>query len=495
MSVRTGSVATGQEQVLRRRMRRTWPQRLLIAFGILTSLSLVLGAGGLAYGLNRFKSITFIPVPNLTASTPGKPTNWLLVGSDSRAGISKGDPNSGAFLGEGDSGARTDTIILARVDPANKTVDLLSIPRDLWVPIAGTGQKSRINSAFNGTGGQQRLIQTVQDTLGVQINNYAEVNFNGFADLVNAVGGVPIYFSNAVRDDNSGLFVKSPGCVTLDGVQAVAFVRSRHLEYQENGKWKEDVTSDIGREARQQFIITRLADIAKSKLDLSNIGTVNRLLTVGGRNLSFDNSVTPEKLFNLGKTFGAVGSAGIRRHSLTVTPFTTAGGADVLNLDDDGSLDEINVFRDHPTETRIPPSTETVARAGFTVDVLNGAGTAKLAAKASQDLKTAGFTVGTSGDSRLGTAHTTVRYPKTLAAAAATVGGAMVYGPRYQLDDTVTNVTVVLGSDYKGVNPPPAPGKATTTTSTAPAVSDLGTSADNPVGVGPGPAGTACAAA
>lgn len=510
MSVRTGTVTAGQEQVLRRRIRRTWPQRLLLTFGILTTLSLVAAAGGLAYGLDRYKSISFIKVPDLQPSAPGKPTNWLLVGSDTRAGISKGDPNSGAFLGEGDSGARTDTIILARVDPANKTVDLLSIPRDLWVPIAGTGQKGRINSAYNGPGGQQRLIQTVQNVLGVQINNYAEVNFVGFADLVNAVGGVPIYFSNPVRDDNSGLVVKTAGCITLDGTQAVAFVRSRHLEYFENGKWKDDPTSDIGREARQQFIIQRLADIAKSKLDLTNVGTINRLLTVGGRNLTFDNSASADKILKLGQTFGQVGSQGINRHGLSVTPFTTAGGADVLDLNLDESMDTINLFRDRPVQAPSvkPPSAETVARASFTVDVVNGVGTAKLGAKAAQDLKTAGFTVGTVGDLKAtdtrttattaaAPAHTVIHYPESLAAAANTLGSAVSAAPRYQLDNTITNLQLVLGSDFKTVAPPPAPGKASTST-TAPSTgssNELGSAADNPIGVGPGPAGTACAAA
>ena len=472
----------------RRRLRRTWPQRLLLTFGVFTTLSLLMAAGGLAYGLSRYKSITFVSVPEVQPAPPGEPVNWLLVGFDSRDGIDANDPNAGAFLGEKVTGKRTDTMILARVNPKDRTVDLLSIPRDLWVPIAGTNERGRINSAFNGDGGEDRLVSTVEKTLGIQVNNYAEINFVGFQSIIDSVGGVPIYFQTPVRDTHSGLDIKAAGCQTLNGSDSLAFVRSRYLEYFDKGTWHDDGTGDLGRTARQQYLMARLADIASSKLDMTNLVTIDHLLSVGGRNLTLDDSASPTKLFSLARTFAGVGSEGIHRHALPVTPRVTAGGADVLDLNTSEAQPTLDIFRGKtPVDATVPPSTETVPRNSFTVDVSNGAKIARLGSKSAADLKTAGFKVGTVGDAQTGVDHTVIRYPSTLAAGASVLGTSLSTGPTYQLDNTLTNVQLVLGPDYKGVGPASA--------TTAPAAPAMPAEGENIVGVIPipGPPGTACA--
>jgi LCP family protein required for cell wall assembly len=142
---------------------------------------------------------------------------------------------------------------------------LLSSPRDLWVDISGTGKKSRINSAYQS--GPATLIQTVQEALGIPVHHYVEVDFEGFKSLVNAVGGVQVCFLTPARDTHTGLNIAGPGCYLLDGVQGLAYARSRYYETYENGIWVRDGTSDLGRMKRQQqFVNTALqAAIAKIK--------------------------------------------------------------------------------------------------------------------------------------------------------------------------------------------------------------------------------------
>ena len=95
--------------------------------------------------------------------------------------------------------------MIMRVDPTNDSVNLLSLPRDLWVPIADTGESQRINTAYSADDGPQRLIDTIQQDFGIPINHYLEVDFAGFKGVVDAIGGVPMYFDSPMRDDNSGL--------------------------------------------------------------------------------------------------------------------------------------------------------------------------------------------------------------------------------------------------------------------------------------------------
>ncbi len=498
MSTRFESGMQRPPTATRTKPRRTWGQRFLIGFGFTASLSLVVAALGLTYTLNRYRSITFLKVPTVESAPPGEPVNWLLVGSDSREGIDPSDPNSGAFLGEKVNGKRTDTIMLARIDPANHMVDLLSIPRDLWVPISGTGENSRINSAFNGEtgGGEERLVSTVEDVLGVQVNNYAEVNFVGFQQIIDSLGGVPIYFSTPVRDTHSGLDIKTPGCHVLDGSQSLAFARSRYLEYQQNGKWKSDITSDLGRSARQQYLITRIADLSKQSLDLTSLGTINDILTIGGRNLVIDDGASAKELYNLARTFSGVGSEGIRRHALPVDGFVTGGGADVLRLNDAEAQATLDIFRGRvPVDPTQPPSTDTVAKDSFALDVQNGAGIGGLATTSAADLEAAGFQIGKIDNAETPATFTTVRYPSRLAAGASVLGTSLAVAPHYEQDNTLKNVQLVLGPDYDGLG---TGTPASPTTTAAPAITTPPPTPENEniVGIvpGPGPAGTPCAA-
>ena len=99
---------------------------------------------------------------------------------------------------------------IGRIDPDEQTANVLSLPRDLWIPISDTGKKARINSAH--ARGEQVLIDTIQDNFGIAINHYVEIDFVGFERLVDAVGGIPLWFEDPVRDTHTGLSVTEPGC-------------------------------------------------------------------------------------------------------------------------------------------------------------------------------------------------------------------------------------------------------------------------------------------
>ncbi len=157
--------------------------------------------------------------PGRVADTPG--TNWLIVGTDSREGLSA-EQKKNLATGDAD-GARTDTIMMAHLPLSGKPM-LISIPRDMYVPIPGMGSH-KINSAFNN-GGPKLLVQTVEQFTGVRIDHYAEIGFGGFDSVVDAVGGVTMCLDQPLRDPKAGLRLPA-GCQKLNGAQALGLVRTR----------------------------------------------------------------------------------------------------------------------------------------------------------------------------------------------------------------------------------------------------------------------------
>lgn len=245
----------------------------------------VLLVGGLfAFGWWEFSKIDKVDVGRVLSPQTGAGTNYLVVGTDTREGISKDDPNAGAFLAGPAEGSRTDTIMLLRVESGKST--LVSIPRDLWVKNPRTGQFGRINSVFQD--GPTELIRAVQN-LGIPVHHYLEINFVSFAGLVDAVGGIDVDFPNPTRDRNSGLDIPTAGSHHLDGVQGLAYVRSRHYEQLVDGKWQEDPTADLGRVQRQRvFLSTLVGRIGSTR----NPVTLVRLASSLSAGVRIDNTLT-----------------------------------------------------------------------------------------------------------------------------------------------------------------------------------------------------------
>ena len=151
-----------------RPLRRTAAQRGIIGLGAVVAV-LCLVAAGAVFAVNR----KFDLIPRLSAdtrldeATDDEPKNYLVVGSDSREGLDADAGDAGAYFGgdETPEGRRADVIMIVRVDPEGERLDILSLQRDLWVPIAGTGGNQRINTAY--TGGAQQLIDTIRDDFGL----------------------------------------------------------------------------------------------------------------------------------------------------------------------------------------------------------------------------------------------------------------------------------------------------------------------------------------
>ena len=189
--------------------------------------------------------------------------NFLLVGSDSRAGADPNDPDYGNVGGEGDvQGRRSDTLIVVNVEKSSGIISLLSIPRDLWVTIGDSENTERINVAYRE--GAPVVVRTVTRALGIPIHHYLEIDFQGFKDLVDAVGGVTVCVEWPTRDRNTGLYIK-PGCKNLNGVQSLAYARSRYFEEKVDGQWRIDGTSDIGRGKRQRLFTALLMQTAVNR--------------------------------------------------------------------------------------------------------------------------------------------------------------------------------------------------------------------------------------
>ncbi|MFD2798666.1 LCP family protein, partial [Prauserella oleivorans] len=210
-------------------------------------------------------------------------TNWLIVGSDSRAGL---DAEQQEKLVTGDTGGqRTDTIMLAHIPDNDTAPTLLSLPRDSVVEIPGHGS-GKINSAFS-LGGAPLLAQTVEQATGLRIDHYAEIGFGGFANIVDAMGGVEMDIPQEMRDSKTGITIPA-GRQTLDGAQALGFVRMRYSDATPR--------SDLDRVANQRRFIGEMVSQMASPSTLLNPFDVVPLLAEAPDALTID---TGDHLHNL----------------------------------------------------------------------------------------------------------------------------------------------------------------------------------------------------
>ncbi len=399
------------------------------------------------FGL-RFSQIDRVSDLEIAAAKAGEPANYLLVGTDSRAGL---DPDMAGFNDDNESGCDcTDTIMVLRVDPKEQQAQILSFPRDLWLPISGTGRSARINSAHQH--GEQALIDTIQDNFGITINHYVEIDFVGFERLVNAVGGIPMWFDAPVRDKHTGLSVPKAECQVLDGDQARKFVRSRYLEYKgDDGKWHSDPTADFGRITRQQIFIRRAISKAVGQ-GLTNPVTLNELVSAGVENVRLDPGLDAGDLLDLGRQFANFDAQELVGYAIPSEGFRTSGGAAVQRPLMREAEPILNIFRGLPPGTISPPSIDVI--------VLNGSGVQGQAADAAGALETIGFVV-TDVDSYRGgvVPRTTVFYgdggemTARRVARHITGGAGLAYDPDLEPYEAV----LVTGADFTTIHDQPAP--------------------------------------
>ena len=202
-------------------------------------------------------------IPSDSQVQPGEGTNVLLVGSDSRAGLTSEQAKKLRTGGSDIPGKRTDSIMLLHI-PGSGEPTLVSLPRDTYVDIPGH-RANKINAAF--TFGPKVLVQTVENVTGLRIDHYMEIGFGGFAGVVNSVGGVEMCLPKAINDPFAHIDLPA-GCQNLKGADALGYVRSRHT----------DATSDLARVKRQREFLSALT---KKVASPSNLVLPWKLKSVG----------------------------------------------------------------------------------------------------------------------------------------------------------------------------------------------------------------------
>ncbi|MDQ2725358.1 MAG: LCP family protein [Actinomycetota bacterium] len=264
----------------KRRPYRHWTRRLLVGANVFVALCLVSTGTVYAYVQSKVGSIKTQPAPHLTKPPGHSPDssaglaseNILLIGNQTRAGLGTTIYGSPTDL----AGSLSDVIMVLHLDPSKQSASILSIPRDLFVPQpAGSpvGPYQKIDAALNdGAKGPDNLVQAITSDLGIPINHFVELNFNGFQGTVNAVGGINMNFPEPVYDSYSGLNIKTTGCQHLNGAEALALVRARHLQYDPPGvspgnhsAWPYDPESDLSRIVRDHAFVRELVSTAMSQ--------------------------------------------------------------------------------------------------------------------------------------------------------------------------------------------------------------------------------------
>jgi LCP family protein required for cell wall assembly len=430
--------------------------------------------GGLVYSKWRLSQIKTVNAKHLVkVASAGAPFTILLVGSDSRQFVDDQSEANQFGTSSDAGGQRSDVTIVARVVPATKKVLLMSIPRDLWVDIpgdeSGVSGYNRINAAFNN--GPDLLIQTIETDLGIPINYYAEVGFPGFASIVNALGGIYMNFPDKVYDDYSQLKITQTGCQLINGSQALALVRSRHLYYLPAGDnyYQYDGESDFSRIQRQDAFFR--AVITRAHEQVTNPLALNSFVGAATSDITVDPTLKSQ-LLSLAEHFSTASVNSLQTETLPTTETQNSAG-DVLDEAqpyDDQMIEQFLNFGSQsvPATTTTTPSTvPSVSHSEISVTVLNGAGISKLASRTAAELTSVGYKITSVGDAPASDyVKSLIEYgpdgqkaEKTLAAS--------VQGGTVSLENatlTGDNLVLIAGSTITGIGGAAAP----TTTTTIP---------------------------
>ena len=406
-------------------------------------------------------------------------TDILLVGIDSRTDA-HGDPLPQAELNALDAGpdtgtVNTDTLILVRIPASTSApVTAISIPRDSYVDIPGYGTH-KINSAYaravatahdklaaagvtgaalatqEDQAGRKELIRTVEQLTGASVDHYAELNLVGFADMTQAVGGVQVCLNAPAHDTYSGVDLPA-GEQTIEGPQALAFVRQRH------GLPR----GDLDRIVRQQAFLASLTHQVLSAGTLADPSTLTGLIDAVDRYVVIDPG-WDLLTFASGMQGRAGGDIRFRTIPTGSLALKTPADGDAVQVDPAAVRAFVAGVSAPPTSSASPSNP--LADAGATVDVENGTSRSGLGAGVARSLAAAGMVLGPAVTT-VATTRSIVRAGPGTDATAAQVASDL--GGLPHVDDSALpagHVEVVLGHDFKG---PTGPTAASTTTTTTP---------------------------
>ncbi|MEV4616480.1 LCP family protein [Kitasatospora sp. NPDC049258] len=308
-----------------RRRRRT---RRVLIWTLATLLVMVGGGiGGIYWTAEHYaSSVERIPgaFPSVPESAqpkpvPGTGTTFLLVGLDARSDVpTTGGQAKAPAWKEGAS--RSDTMMLMHLSADRKSVSLVSIARDTWVPVPGHGM-AKINAAYSW-GGPPLMVDTVQKLTGIRIDHIAVIDWNGFKKLTDAVGGVDITIPQTIEAKGDAReWLK--GTHHMSGEQALLYVRERHGL--PNG--------DLDRTKRQQNFLRALMIQTMNAGTLGNPGRLTGLLQAVGDVVSVDDRLSNSDLYDLGWSLRDVRPDDVRFMNAPFGGFDNIGGQDVVKLD------------------------------------------------------------------------------------------------------------------------------------------------------------------
>lgn len=441
------------------------------------TVAVLLLGGAYVYLRVRLDQVHRLAIAHITAAAAGAPMNVLVVGSDTRAALSAGQTAQFGNAAQ-QTGQRSDVTFILHIDPRSKQASVLSIPRDLFVPIAGSRASNRINSAYNT--GPDQLVQTIQDDFAIPINHFVQMNFDGFRGLVNAVGGINMYFPFPSKDKFSGLNITQAGCTHLNGDGALSVARSRDFEYLENGVWHYDGNGDLSRIRRQHVFIKVLMKKAISS-GLGNPATANALVGQAVKDVQVDQDLGTGTILGLVNRFRTLGPNDLVTYTLPTIPVNKSGFGAVLLPQQPQDSQVVSQFLNPPIPSSgsggsAPASVPQVSPSGVTVQVLNGSGMAGQALRAASEVAAAGFQVAGTGDSATaGHVASVVRYGPGQDAQAKLLQSEVGGSVSIQADPNLhgSNLALVTGTAFTGVHAsgpasPPKSGSSASGTSAAP---------------------------
>lgn len=398
---------------------------------------LVLACLGAAAGLSKIRStIEDVPVVDIGSSlTPApevtEPRNFLIIGTDSADRLDEDDP---VTEGREQLGKLADVIMILRVDPRDGSARLLSIPRDTRLAVAPDGGMERVNTAIAGTEGPQNLVRTIKQNFGISIDNYVEIDFQSFRDLVEVLGGVPVYFATPVRDTKTGLVVNAPGCIMLDPAQALAYARSRHFEYQVDGEWEIDGSGDLGRITRQQDFIKRSLRRASDR-GIRNPSTAVGVVNAAASSVRMDDTLDIGTILTLVSEFQSFNPDSLQSVQLP-TYADPRGGVAYQSIDWEAAEPLLEPFRGRDPGAALTPG-------GVIVDVQGDADDLARLEELAAQLDGAGFDADAFGGRAPGSV-TTITYGPNGRDAALLLAAQLETLPAIELDEELTGYRVVL---------------------------------------------------
>jgi LCP family protein required for cell wall assembly len=378
------------------------------------------------------------------APAAGEPITFLVVGSDSREGLTDRQVRR-LHTGWDVYGQRTDTMMLAHISRGGE-VTVVSLPRDSLATIPaytdengeehGTSEE-KLNSAYS-YGGAPLLVKTVEQTTGVPIDHYLEVNFAGFVKMVNALGGVDVCVPADIYDAHSGLELPA-GRSTLKGRDALAYVRARSF----------DPTADIGRMKRQQTFVGSMVHKAVSSEVLLDPTKATSFVDAMLSSMRVDQSLDNAQVLELTRRLAKVDPSQVTFRTVPVVGERSMGTiGNVVVWDGPGSSDIFAALRN---DTEIPkrpaaPRVE-VAPSQISVQLL---GTGETATRAYDDFENAGYSLVAAPVPGMHTA-TTIEYDPGYDVSLKTLQAALPGAKAVEVPGLGSTFRVTVGDDYAGV--------------------------------------------